>query len=136
MRADRLLKLADHLKHGKLGHAVFDYDVMNMNRNMDGRAYCLPPPHTCGSNGCALGELPFCFPDEWEFDSNGIPVLKKNKNQICDWIQFFDISEKDMQFIFYPRQNSEDNPDGLPKGATSYDVAKRIRAFISKETPQ
>ena len=30
MNKERLLKIADHLEHGQMGHEVFDYSVFNI----------------------------------------------------------------------------------------------------------
>lgn len=51
MNKERLLKLAEHLEVGELGHEVFDFTVYG----------------GCGFAGCALGECPTVFPDDWAF---------------------------------------------------------------------
>lgn len=45
-RKDRLLKIAEHLEAGKLGHKKFDFRYFN-NGAKDARG--------CGTSGCAVG---------------------------------------------------------------------------------
>lgn len=56
--ARRLLKLAEHLERGKLGHKTFDMGTLNSGpRDKKG----------CGTSGCAIGECPIVFPKYWRF---------------------------------------------------------------------
>ena len=47
MNRERLLRLADHLDHGKLGHEEFDFKQYNDTTES-----------MCGTAGCAIGECP------------------------------------------------------------------------------
>jgi hypothetical protein len=54
----RLLKLAKHLRTGKLGHKKFDFGEYNVGEfNAKG----------CGTSGCAIGECPIVFKRYWAF---------------------------------------------------------------------
>jgi hypothetical protein len=63
IRTDLLRQLAEHLLHGKLGHEKFDFSRFNDAEN------------TCGTNGCAAGELPILWPDQWGFGPNNNIIL-------------------------------------------------------------
>jgi len=58
LHKDRLLKLAQHLESGKLGHRIFDM------RHWNEGPY---DKKGCGTAGCAIGECPLVFPKEWIF---------------------------------------------------------------------
>lgn len=116
MRSDLLLQLAEHLEKGQLGHQTFDFTTLN-----DG------PFHTdgCGTTGCALGELPILFHDDWKFKRINnvitghairyIPALKDNLHvhrnvfhrnvfhgPYQDTERYFDLTETEVEFLFSP----------------------------------
>lgn len=71
---NRLLKLAAHLEKGKLGHKVFAFAYINANaRGLELKR------NGCGTMGCAIGECPIAFPNDWRFHK-GRPVLNMSKN--------------------------------------------------------
>lgn len=59
----RLRKLANHLRT-KRGHDKFDFDIIVKQTK-------------CGTAGCAVGELPFCFPREFTFLTDGLGNLSQ-----------------------------------------------------------
>lgn len=129
MRADRLLKLAHHLEAGcPGGHEVLDMEVYNNSNDAK-----------CGTAGCAIGELPIVFPEDWEFGATGNPIPTDNK-----WLKvgasrskydftfvasqvWFDISEDEWDHLFLE--------DGYPvidaDEVTPSMVAARIREFVA-----
>lgn len=140
---ERLLKLADHLEHGKLGHKVFDYTKWNWNdRNKfpDARQV---PEYSCGTNGCAIGEMPILEPEEWEFDSVGLPQLKNGipgykivpSPLICA-ARWFDITMSDAMALFAGDKECAEhlgiNP--LKDTTTKEQVAATIRYFVNSHT--
>jgi len=105
MNAARLLKLADHLESGKLGHKVFDFGVVNATLYQN---HPQQVPHGCGTHGCAMGELPILFPRSWGW-INGDPVLKKTHVHCTTYLRvnlnrrvagFFGIAEEAAALLF------------------------------------
>lgn len=102
MNKARLLKLAKHLKSGKLGHKNFDFSCFNEDDSGNS------PVHKCGTNGCAIGECPILFPRSWYFDDTGFPKLKNEEHfmSLSCAAQFFGISYTDAQYLFIPHECS------------------------------
>jgi len=136
VQVGRLLKLAEHLERGKLGHSVFDFDVMCVQRK-------------CGTAGCAIGECPWAFPDEWELVEiysswdNGPPLLdpQLKRDSLGDgWDdakEFFGLTDEQARSLFMPDHAEGDfgsyrryNGIRLGKDATPKQVAANIRAFV------
>lgn len=141
IKFDRLQKLADHLKSGKLGHKKFDFNNYNIGRpynNFDAKG--------CGFAGCAIGELPFVFPKLWRFNNADIsffrfPRLRRNtfNNTSSDGEEFFNINSCEYQHLFVPSCADHVFQDILlyggrilKSGAKPKSVAKNIEAFIKK----
>lgn len=160
-QADYLLQLATHLETGKLGHEIFNFDVINTN---GGEKFFPIKSNACGAQGCAMGELPILFPDQWEFD--GSSVLQKDKNKMrkiaerlrsfaeqndihLGWAfrdsvtlnvsEFFQMDEPEIRLLFYPWEtgfmgNGPESGFGissLPATATKEEVASNIRKFVA-----
>lgn len=127
MRKKRLLKIVDHLLHGQIGHEVFDFSRLNYHKKKE--VHCI---NCCGTNGCAMGELPFIFPDEWEF-RNAKVLLKKGSSLtgMEDIEKFFKISKEEIIGLFYPDRYRIWSETILPKTATKEEVAQGILDFIS-----
>lgn len=123
MNKERLLKLATHLESGKLGHKRFDFAEIS-----------------CGTAGCAMGELPFAFKSEWVqskgcFEDEYSPKLRGSSGYWWDDVRsFFDVSKKEMYHLFYHGCQEPDDLGGtrLGKDATKEQVASNIRAFVAK----
>lgn len=125
MNAERLLKLADHLENGKLGHDRFDFGIYNYQEN-------------CGSSGCALGECPTLFPEDWMFVSGVYPQLisltRRKASPRRDAKIYFDISEGAAGHLFYPDEQNTKKYGGadLEFFATKEQVASNIREFVKR----
>lgn len=139
---ERLTKLANHLLHGKLGHKVFDFGNFNtFEEEMPEQ-----PLNICGTAGCAIGECPIVFPDDWEFDFDGSPGLKSPgcSGSLCGANSFFGLSALEVNLVFLPvaywdaempawldtLRNLQDPPVGLPVTATKEQVGENILKFI------
>jgi hypothetical protein len=138
IRFDRLLKLAKHLASGKLGHKLFDFGQYN-----DG-------DWSCGSAGCAIGECPIAFPDDWEFREwgvvalNGAPLDLVEDTSFYSAKKFFGLTDSQAQHLFVPTvpwEMIDDKPrlrqnvkkfggKVLFEEATRKEVAANIRAFV------
>ena len=136
IRYDRLNKLATHLERGKLGHKKFDFSVYHQPnapslgpRKPTRREYC-------GTAGCAIGECPIAFPDDWYFNGRGDPVLRYHSTEyICDdTSRFFGLNELQRRHLFVPNLQVPQVFGGkiLRDRASRKDVAKNIRAFVRK----
>lgn len=73
----RLKKLADYLSKPKLPSGrKFDFGTVNDGKvefQIDGNKIKVKPG-SCGTAGCAMGELPFCFPKDWKYPEPEIDV--------------------------------------------------------------
>lgn len=130
MNKKRLLKLADHLEKGTLGHKKFKFDTYNEFRESEDVA------PKCGYAGCAIGECPVIFKKDWNFSLGGVPKLNSKKYLDGDdaAMKYFDIKYDECQHLFMPEMQNEDRYGGryLERNATRNQVAKNIRAFVKK----
>lgn len=120
MNKQRLLKLAEHLESGELGHDIFDFNNYHEEKN-------------CKTSGCAIGECPYVFPEDWIFDI--LPTLRDYSYLTVERAsqKFFDLTRDEYYFIFTP--SGPYNPEGyLPKNATKEEVAAHIRKFVEDES--
>lgn len=127
---DRLLKLADHLEHGQLGHQVFDFNSYNTGQN--GKSHHAP---SCGYAGCAIGECPVIF-SEWRYDLQGWPYLPGHESIISIQV-FFGLNWASADHLFMPNSQEPSDFGGkhLSVGATKEQVAANIRAFVALKLP-
>ncbi len=129
MHKERLLKLADHLEYGKIGHAKFDFSVLNSDETR------LPMRGKCGTLGCAIGECPIAFPEDWGFFETGIRIF--NNPAADEWrsvTEFFQITQYAAQHLFMPFDQDVEKYGGehLGDNATKEKVAANIRVFVKK----
>jgi hypothetical protein len=128
MNAERLLKLAEHLETGKLGHEQFDFGHYNVDLDLNAAG------PKCGAFGCAIGECPILFPDDWKFDGCGLPSLRIGSVYASsDARSFFDIDISECDHLFYPDSQVPDLHGGVNLGicATKEEVAANIRSFVA-----
>ena len=135
MNKERLLRLADHLEHGKLGHDTFAFEVFSHGeRKANG----------CGTAGCAIGECVVVFPESWFIHKAGtqyMPLLRETDvtwldvaESLFDAAEFFDLDYNEAELLFIPCQPKVTRFGGgeeLPHDATPAQVAANIRAFVS-----
>lgn len=130
MNTARLLKLADHLENGQLSVEKFD-----MTHYWGCNVY------TGETTGCALGECPRLWPNEWnlvpcvcatyslkEYYFHH-PILNSLDgdvtNSLHSVMKWFDITEGKAFFLFYLYVQG-----GLMEESTKEDTAKHIRKFV------
>lgn len=128
MNIERLEKIATHLETGKLGHDTFDFMVVNSALD------------TCGTNGCAMGEFPIIFKNDWRFKHGGVELINTSYRMLEDPRQsntvaiYLDLTPLDTRFLFFPRNIQFFSFVGekmlLSWDSTRYRVATRIRRFI------
>jgi len=118
---NRLLNLAEHLEFGNLGHDKFNLSVFSTKSK-----YVL-----CETAGCALGECPTAFPDDWKWSESYHPTYK-GKSPFDSAILFFNISVGATLHLFATDTQYPLLYGGkvLEKNATKEDVANNIREFV------
>lgn len=150
IKIDLLRKVADHLINGKLEHQVFDFSNYNINCGFDEL-----PRSYCGTNGCAIGECPIIFPDDWEFKESGaVGLISMNENsermdlEIQSGQSFFRLSFEQYIHLFVSESqnplwvegadpNEEEDPETesfsymLHSNATKEEVAANILHFCN-----
>lgn len=92
----RLLQLADHLENGKLGHERFDFSRYNNE------------PNKCGTAGCALGECPVLWPEQWKWDGND-PLLRDKWETDESAHEFFGLDDFECDHLFYPEMQDTES---------------------------
>jgi hypothetical protein len=126
MNAERLLKLAEHLESGKLGHKEFSFA-------------CFGGRTKCGTAGCAIGECPFVWPESWKHIGilHPVPVLINGEttNPLDCAQEFFGLSFRQAIHLFIPEDQNAHIYGGefLGADATPRQVASNIRAFVAKK---
>jgi hypothetical protein len=122
---ERLLKLAQHLETGDLGHNHFYFGDYNQNGTVT---------NPCGTQGCAIGECPIVFPDDWEFledDGEFLPVLEGYWTPRVSGMDFFGLDRKEYDGLFIPYCDLPwDVGLHLASTATQWEVAQNIRRFV------
>lgn len=138
MNRERLLKLADHLEKGKLFHDMFNFGLYSTAHETNP---IIPAAvggvTTCGTMGCALGECPTVFPDDWVL-VRGYPNLISEVLEgyaaapRSSAAQFFDIDQEEVDHLFYPTMQQCGKYGGkkLCMYASKEEVAANIRAFV------
>lgn len=123
----RLLKLADHLESGKLGHKKFYFGAYNRDRYLDD-----PKPYSCGYMGCAIGECPIVFPRDWQFNAAAEPGLRNGGvHELYAAQDFFSIERDEASALFMPDWKRWWTDSTLPVSATRKQVARSIRQFVA-----
>jgi hypothetical protein len=131
MNKERLLKLAEHLEAGKFGvdgTKKFYFSCYNLvPRNWEKK-------NVCGTAGCAIGECPVVFPDDWMFDNYGDPILSIQPHWSTKGagMYYFQLTERQYEHLFIPTFQDTEVYGGEDLGddATPEEVAANILAFI------
>ncbi len=148
-RLDLLELLIDHLENGKLGHNTFDFSAFNKFVKWDDDELELIDDdsqfeenyYSCGTNGCAMGELPILFPDKWLFVKDEVLLIRKtitslkSANKISsydDATLFFQIPISDVYSMFHPywydTLSYQDKP--MSKDSTKKEVIENMKKYI------
>lgn len=122
---ERLLKLANHLLYSQLGHEIFDFNHYNKGEGAQS------VKNKCGTAGCAIGECPIVWPEHWEFDGNGFPVLKDYGSPTMSGLTFFEISRTTYEELFMPTGPYSTIRNGPKSNATKEEVANNIIKYCN-----
>lgn len=153
----RLLKLATHLEKGKLIHEKFNFAEFNVSTDevkkrvwdeyyelsYEERKKTAYPdsyiidvkPYSCGTSGCALGEMPAVDKKNWNFNKTAMPHLKgTHLGAFESAADYFGLPEGATDHLFAPYSQRKKDFGGrrLGKDAKPAQVAANIRAFIAK----
>jgi len=140
IRFDRLVALAEHLEKGKLGHDLFFFGVWH-DDNATSEDFEILPEGFCGTVGCAVGECPSAFPDQWTIQSVAgesllLPVLRRDSggSPDSDAVRFFGLTSDQCDHLFIPGCQDPDEFAGehLRADSPKEQVAANIRAFVEK----
>ena len=134
IRFDRLKELAGHLETGQLAHERFDFSCYNANE--DGSDLEIG---ACGTLGCAIGEFPAIWPEEFSWHGGGIASAKmKIWNGLDLAVCWLGIYLDAVEHLFFPLEQEPSLYGGRRLGpdATRHEVAANIRAFIEKFEPR
>jgi len=134
IRFGRLRRLAKHLRGTHRAHKTFDFNIYaNGEINKKG--------NYCGSRGCAIGEFPAVWPNEWDWKNfelgAGDVVHKSQEDENTNYLviaDFFSITKDQVNHLFSPMDQSPKEFGGqeLDEDATADEVADNIDAFIEK----
>lgn len=127
----RLLELADHLESDKLGHDQFDLGIFS--------TFISGKRNDCGTAGCAIGECPFAFPNDWKFSNSGYPILSFQGNHhdiFGDAEKFFELPGIVSSHLFSPGDQETKIYGGryLKRNSTPQEVAGNIREFVRRNS--
>jgi len=138
IRTGRLRKLAKHLRGKHLFHKEFDFGEFTEGK-MDKEG------NYCGSVGCAMGEIPAVWPNEWRWEpyldgTDIVDIVHKSQQDIdadTDYdviAEFFSITYEQVYHLFEPNEQDTDNFGGedLNRSATAEQVAANIDAFVKE----
>lgn len=138
MNKKRLLKMADHLERGQLGHEKFDFNVFNCK--IDKSGFRVGAGSICGTLGCALSEQPIVFPRYFYFAGRHEILLKKNSTNSTweDAERFYGVDDLAVMHLFAPYGQHPALFGGkvLLNDATRKQVASNIRAFVKRMEPK
>lgn len=129
----RLLRLADHLEKGKLGHEKFYFGFYNSGNPAPGASRPDDPRlMRCGTTGCGIGECPFVFP-EWYFNEQCQPVLTGHIHPEPSALSWFELHICEYEHLFIHERQRTLRYGGIPlkKEASKEDLAANIRIFCT-----
>ena len=139
IRFDRLSTLAQHLEkpQAELARGVFWFAVIAQDLEEE-PALIRGEEISCGTAGCAMGELPLLFPEIVSWSLSGAvrwaddPASDPDLSQVCG--EIFGLSPVETSHLFWPNAQRPDFYGGLRLGedASKDEVAANIRAFVSK----
>lgn len=128
---ERLLKMAQHLETGILGHKKFCFEHLHITGTPEERG------QKCGTLGCAMGECPIVFPRHFEFKENAVH-FKQHAPEV--WFEygikeFFGINWEEVNHLFYPTLQDTKKFGGrkLGNNAKRTSVARNIREFVARQ---
>lgn len=132
MNKRRLLKLANHLLKGELGHEDFYFGAYNSGEYGE---------KGCGTRGCAIGECPIIFPRDWVFAKEYnvySPVLKSvakdimaiSQPEIRSGMEWFDLTRREYDSLFLPIEGG----GKLSTNASREAVANSIIDFVNSKS--
>ncbi len=128
MQTQKLLDLAEHLEFGKLGHDDFAFHTWSckVKEKVKGK-------NVCKTLGCAIGECPTLFPEDWRFSGDLRPLYRDNIGTINSTMDFFKINRDEAEHLFIPMYQMTwlYGGDKLFGDSSKKQVADNIRTFVN-----
>jgi len=129
LHLSRLKKIAEHLKHGKLGHKKFGFSELHVWFSEEEKRQ-KRNKNFCGSVGCVMGEFPIIFPKYFRFRLNRICLKGRSGYGLNSNISnFLGICNDELRHLFFPIGLFMKGGK-LPENATKTQAANNILAFI------
>ncbi len=136
MEAEKLMKLARYLM--QVSPSRFDFKVI-----MSGTA--IPTQEDdCGTMACALGNLPFVFPERFEYRINQlgrVGVHDKEHDIPLEYMtyvepicSFFDLGAIEVLGLFSAYEQQEIGERELSNEASPLEVAQNIASYVSRHS--
>lgn len=136
MEAEKLMKLARHLVN--VSPSSFDFKVI-----VQGSA--IPTQEdNCGTMACALGNLPFVFPERFEYllsEMGRVKVHDKENYILLEYLtyvepvcSFFDLSAIEVLGLFSAYEQHEIGLAELSDTASPLEVAQNIASYVSRHS--
>lgn len=128
VRVGRLIRLAEHLESGKLGHTYFSATSISKGKRKK---------NGCGRCGNHAGEIPFLHPEEWEWDDMGEldfePFLKNSNDCEESLQQWFGLDLPMLHHLFFSGWQIPGYYGGqeITKDTTADEIANLIREFVA-----
>lgn len=131
---ERLEQLAKHIVSNKRGHAIFDFSCFNEKQIEHGTD--IVDGNICQTNGCAIGEMPILWPNEFMFLDGYIVPIEFNTDMSPDYedtkiltSDFLGVTEEEWEYLFVPA-DFKMKAKGLESNATPEEVSEHILKFV------
>ena len=136
MEAEKLMKLARYLVN--VPPNTFDFTVIV-------RGATIPTQEdNCGTMACALGNLPFVFPERFEYRINEVGRVKvhdKEEDAPLEYLtyvepicSFFDLGAIEVLGLFSAYEQDSIGQKELTGEASPLEVAQNIASYVSRHS--
>jgi len=136
MEAEKLMKLARYLV--KVPPNRFDFKVIVQGSVIPNQE------DNCGTMACALGNLPFVFPERFEYRINGMGRVKvhdKEEDAPLEYLtyvepicSFFDLGAIEVLGLFSAYEQDSIGQKELTGEASPLEVAQNIASYVSRHS--
>jgi hypothetical protein len=141
IQIDRMRKLITHLRSDKIGQDEFNIKVIHYEKKDIKFRFLIFPVLKTVTIGCAMGELPYLFPDECVFDGNNDVVYKgaKSSGIVENVMEFFGIDYYAVCYLFFCSNyycSLRYGDERLSDTASRFVVADRLEIFLDRKVQE